>query len=231
MKRKLLITLIVFVLIALVGAWFSATPKEKLPLYLQQFKLELPKEATLPETDYNPQESTIFYHVPDFSENIFDDEEYLELVGPYAMFYKVGDIETSLMKSQVKDQGIWAEFFYNYFETVKNGDHVTYNKYFFDEYYNSRDKKSEFTMQKIYDIHIEESYAEIKLDEDEYAWVNNKGLEPTYFIVKYKIHENNGSFRIGVSSDTFQSQLYILATDRYNEVKIIDIVALSASGY
>ena len=123
--------------------------------------------------------------------------------------------------------GVWAEFFYNHIEDIKNGDNTAYNSHFFDGYYNNHLKMNEFTMQKIYDLRIEELDVNVKLDESEYSWVFDEGLEPVCFNVKYKIRHNNGTFRLGVSSDTYQPQLYILALDKNNDVKIIDIVAWS----
>ena len=225
MKKTIIIVLALVVAAVAVSVWILATPEQALPDFLKQYKneeLETPKKS---DSEYNPVDTTILYHKADFSENIYDDQTYLELLGPYVMYYKKDDVEVSLTEDDLERQGIWAEFFYEYIETVKNGDNATYNSFFFDEYYDSHTLKEEFTMQKIYDLRVEELDINVTLDEKEYSWVTKKGLEPICFNVKYKIRHNNGTFRLGVSSDTFQSQLYILAEDSKGNIKIIDIVS------
>ena len=227
MKKTLIIIIAFFLAVVFVSVWILATPKQALPEFLQQFKNESFEHINTNQSEYDPIETTILYHKADFSENIYDDSVYLELLGPYVMYYKKDDVEISLTENDLEKQGIWAEFFYDYVEVIKNGDNTTYNSYFFDEYYKTHQKMSEFTMQKIYDLRVEELDVNVNLDENEYDWVYKNGLEPVCFNVKYKIRHNNGTFRMGVSSDTYQSQLYILALDRKNNIKIIDIVAFT----
>lgn len=175
--------------------------------------------------DSYTQMPTIIYHVADFSENIYDDEEYLELVGPYAMFYKNANVEFSVTEEDIYSCGEFAEFIYEYIQCVKEGNHEKYNSLFFAEYFKNHDKMKEFTQQKIYDLRVEELNTVVNLDEKEYSWVKSQGLEPHAFVVKYKIRHNNGSFRLGMNSDVYQPQLFILAYDRLDNVKIIDIVS------
>ena len=228
MKKKILVVIILIIAVIAVSLWFMLTSKQDLPEFLLQFKNEeqYPKKNKS-DSEYDPMSSTIIYHVADFSENIYDDQTYLDLIGPYAMYYKEDDVEVSLTEQEVEKKGDWALFFYDYFETVKNGDHNTYNSYFFDEYYLNHQKLGEFTMQKIYDIRIEELDINVKLDEKEYAWVYDSRLETKCFNVRYKIRQNNGTFRLGVSSDTYQPQMFILALDKKDNIKIIDIVGMS----
>lgn len=226
MKKTVIIVIALILAIVAVSAWVLITPKQALPDFLQQFKTEA-TEHIKNNSEYNPIEDTILYDKADFSENIYDDSVYLDLLGPYVMHYKKDNVEVSVTEDELERQGIWAEFFFEYIETVKNGDDTTYNSYFFDEYFDTHPKMNEFTMQKIYDLRVEELDITVNLDEKEYSWVTNKGLEPVCFNVKYKIRNNNGTFRMGVSSDTYQSQLYILAIDKKDKIKIIDIVAYS----
>ena len=137
-------------------------------------------------------------------------------------------METSFTEEDVETAGDFVNFFYDFIETVKNGDNNTYNSYFFDEYYKTHTKMNEFTMQKIYDVHVEEVKVNVNLDPEEYSWVSEKSLEPICFNLKYKIRQNNGSFRLGVSSDAYRPQLFILAYDKNGDIKIIDIVAYAA---
>ncbi len=221
--KKIIIILALIVFVIGFFVWFFITPMQDLPDFLQQFKTETPEKIDPEDSTYKPVESTILYDVADFSENIYDDSEYLSLLEPYVMNYKSSDVEVALTVDKIPSAGRFAEFFWEYIDTIKLGDHKGYNAYFFDDYFTNHEKKSEFTMQKIYALSIEELQITPTLDEDEYAWVFEKNLTPLYFNVKYKIKNNNGTFRLGVSSDTYQSQLYILAEDG-DEIKIIDIV-------
>ena len=185
-------------------------------------------EIITPSADQSDNvEKTIIYHVADFSENIYDDTEYLDLVGPYAMFYKRENVEFSVTEEELSGCGEWAEFIYEYIECVKSGDHEGYNSLFFSDYFDSHEKKGEFTQQKIYDLRVEELSAPVNLDEEQYEWVYSQNLEVYGFDVKYKIRHNNGSFRLGINSDVYQPQLFILAHDRLGNIKIVDIVSYS----
>lgn len=229
MSKKFLVLITVVLCVVILGVWFSVIPSHNLPEFLNFDTQNNFNKMESDKSEYDPVDTTIMYHPADFSENIYDDEAYLELIGPYVMHYKKDDVERSLTYSELESCGVWAEFFYDFIEDIKNGDNTAYNSYFFDDYFKNHLKMNEFTMQKIYDLRIEELDVNIKLDETEYSWVTENALEPMYFNVKYKIRQNNGSFRLGVSSDTYQPQLYILALDKNNNVKIIDIVAWSNS--
>lgn len=212
MKKKLFV--IAFLLI--VAVVFSV-------IYLNSSDAPVVEDETQ-EEKYDPVEKTIIYAVADFSENIYDDKSFLELIEPYLMFYKIDNVEYSLLDSEVEKMGVWAEFFAQFLDVVRRADHNAYNDMFFDGYYNTHRKIGEFTMQKVYDLHVEELKIMPELDEKEYAWVTEESLTPKYFNVKYKIKDNNGSFRLGVESDEYKPQLFILSQNSNGEVKIIDIV-------
>ncbi len=214
--KKFLIVFSVVLIVLLIGffIWFSLTPADKLPQFLSQFKYEEPQK---------PVGDNLLYDEADFSENIYDDADFLELLDPYIMSYTVGNIQYSLTEDDVESMGEWAVFFNEYFNTVRHGEHTKYNSYFFDEYYTLHTKKEEFTMQKIYGVQIEELSGTPTLDEEEYAWIKEKNITPVYFNVMYKIKNNNGTFRLNVNSDTYRPQLYILAQTN-GEIKIIDII-------
>ncbi len=208
--------LIVFFLLLVAVLIFSV-------IYLNSSKTPALDDETS-ENTYSPVEKTIIYAVADFSENIYDDKDFLELIEPYCMFYKIDNVEYSLLDGEVEKMGVWAQFFLEFLDIVRRADHNAYNGMFFNDYYNTHRQIGEFTMQKVYDLRVEELNIMPKLDEEEYSWVTEQNLTPKYFDVKYKIKDNNGSFRLGVESDEYKPQLFILALNENDEVKIIDIV-------
>lgn len=225
-KKVKVVILVAIVLVAIVGfvLYLFLTPSVLLPKELQGFTKMFEKKYTQADNTYNPDDKTIIYYPVDFSENIYNDETFVDLMNLYALEYIDGDSSYKLQQSDLeKYGGSLAVFFYEYFTTIRNGDHETYNSYFDDRVFKFRDKASEFTMQQIYDISIEKLSIRPELDEEEYSWVKNAGIEPIYVDVRYKIRRNNGSFRLGVESDTVKPQLYIMY-ETGNTYKIINIV-------
>ena len=212
MKKKLIVFFLLLVLAVTLAVAFQSCSND-------------PVEDNGVENNTNASaEKTILYAVADFSENIYDDKDFLELIEPYRMFYKIDNVEYSLLDGEVEKMGVWAQFFSDFLDVVRRADHNAYNGMFFDGYYSSHRKIGEFTMQKVYDLHVEELKIMPELDAEEYSWVTEQNLTPKYFNVKYKIKDNNGSFRLGVESDEYKPQLFILAQNEKDEVKIIDIV-------
>lgn len=226
-RKRCVVILVLLALIVGFFIWFILTPKENLPGFLQSLK-----QDKKPASTYNPQPTTILYYTPDWTENIFDDEDYVYLIKDYVIEYKKGNVSVKFTDDiqKIEQYSSYAKFIYDYIETVKHGDNEAYNGYFFDEYFETHEKKQPFTMQKIYDLYVTEfdtfdqalaSYSWINIDED-YAWAADKsliGLE-----VRYKIRKNNGTFRIGIDHDVYQPELFILAYDKNGDLKIVDIV-------
>jgi hypothetical protein len=92
---------------------------------------------------------------------------------------------------------------YDYFELLRAGDHDGFNALFCDDYFDGEEKKpyGEFPRQKIYDVTVGNLYYEDKNFEQ------MEDVEPTYYLVEYKIMENDGYFRPDLHSDSFGTQL------------------------
>lgn len=225
-KKIKIIAAVVIVFVAILGfvLYLFLTPSVLLPKELQGIARIFEKKYTQADNTYNPDDKTIIYYPVDFSENIYNDETFVGLMDLYALEYIDGDSRFKLPASDLEQYGgSLAVFFYDYFTTIRNGDHETYNSYFDSRAFKYRDKASEFTMQQIYEISIEKLSIRPELDGEEYDWVKKAGIEPIYVDVRYKIRRNNGSFRLGVESDTVKPQLYIMY-ESSNTYKIINIV-------
>lgn len=213
MSNKVKVILFLLVVIIAISAVFHFTNFDQVKD--KEVKDDQPQQAIL--------QNTIIYFPADFSENIYNDEKFVELMNLYALKYIEGDAEYTLLESDLeKYGGKLALFFYQYFTDIRNGDVEAYNSYFDEHVFNYREKAQEFTMQQIYDISIEKLSIKPQLEE-EYKWVEEEGIEPIYVDVRYKIRRNNGTFRLGVESDSVKPQLYILY-EKDNTYKIINIV-------
>lgn len=225
-KAKFLIIIGVFLLL-IVGfvLYLFLTPPILLPKPLQQFVKIFEKQYTQADNTYQPIEKTIIYYPADYSENIFEDQEFVDLMNLYALEFIDGD---SRYKLQVEDLeqygGDLALFFYKYFNDIRHGDHEAYNAYFDSRAFNTMEKAGEFTQQQIYEISIEQLGIRPELDQEEYGWVESSGIDPIYVDVRYKIRKNNGSFRVGVNSDSIKPQLYIMykTGKTYKIISIVD---------
>lgn len=222
--KIIIITVIVFLIFIGFSVYLFVTPRELLPEALRNFVETFDKKYTQADNTYNPETSTIIYYPADFSENIYNDEEFVELMNLYALEYIDGDLSYKLSVDNLESiGGELALFFYQYFTDIRNGDSDKYNSYFDERAFNLRDKASDFTMQQIYEISISPLQIEPELDKEEYSWVYESDIAPIFVDVSYKIRKNNGTFRLGVNSDTSKPQLYILYKEG-KTYKIINIV-------
>ena len=153
---------------------------------------------------------------PDYEENIFENESYMEK--NRAIMYTDGGI-TSMISSSLNEYGFIGEFFLSYFDTVVNGDVAAYSLFLTESYKEDKNNKipDMFTMQMIYDIEIERT-SETKFDSGEY-----EGTTRYTFKVAYKIMRNNGTFRADMPSDTAVPVIIEVLSDK-NGMKINSIV-------
>lgn len=155
---------------------------------------------------------------PDWEENIFEDEEYMEK--ERFIRYTENNTTTPLVTdSDFASKGRIALFFKDYFDIVINGDSDAYNELLTPEFIKEYGLKETFTMQKLYEIEV------VDLNCVSYL---NKGKANQIIVyefdVYYKIMENNGTYRNNLASDDKRALRYILY--RYSEtdeIKIFDI--------
>lgn len=138
------------------------------------------------------------FYPADYTENIFDDAEYMELVA--ADFIKFCDTTTGLTvgitQENASEHGTEVQFLVDMIYDIVNGDHSAYNQRFSDIYYKKHSPMESFTMQKVYDVTI--SYISSENVSDNKSGNYTKSI----YVVEYKIYENNGTFRrdIGAGS-------------------------------
>lgn len=163
------------------------------------------KSNEVDDIDYN-------FYPADFEENIYEDEEYLELISEE--FIKYCDSETNVTvgidKETAQKQGKVVDFLVDMIYNIIEGDCESYNKKFSDEYYKENKPKERFTMQKLYDVTI--TYLSSENDGDYTKY---------YYCVEYKIYHNNGTFRRDIGAGS--KKQYFTLTDASGELLIDNI--------
>ena len=156
----------------------------------------------------------IFYE-PDYSLNIFEDEDYMAKIANGIFVYDDGFSATTVDKTNANDYGAPVKLIVDALYSVIEGERDEYNGYFSKKYFESNDPKDRFTMQKIYNGSIEYYSEDSVSDKD--------GTYTSYtFKVKYYIDENNGTYRKDIG-DGAKTQ-YITISDREGKLLIDSVV-------
>ena len=141
----------------------------------------------------------------------FDIMEYDEYLGFDRNIY-LDDRQTGVKESVAQEQaslhGKAFEVVYFVLRAINEGDSETYNAYMGKDAL----KKGEFTQQQIYDITI-----------SPHSSSEDGGIEEYIFKVTYKIHENNGTYRNTIESDTSRPQ-YFYVNNSSGEFLVVKIV-------
>ena len=143
------------------------------------------------------------YAQADYEEDIFTDEEYLSL--DREIRYQTGGLVVSLlMDEDGTEYGAGFCFFQNYFRAIIGGDLGSYLSCFSADYSRNENNvplpKKAFTAQKVYDILLE--YRGESTDGS-----LAEGESRSYYVIKYKIKDNNGTLRKDIQSDEIRPLL------------------------
>ncbi len=166
--------------------------------------LRLVTELLKPDYDDVSYEDFRFYEA-DYEKNIFEDELYMRR-NRDIRYNRYGS-ESILTEDNSGNIAESAEFFYDYFNCIINGDYEQYPSFFTESCLESDgfDLPESFTMQGLYDISVVLYSAEAKT-------VRGEEMTVEVFEVSYRIFENNGTFRSDILPDetrTLVFELYI----------------------
>ena len=150
--------------------------------------------------------------------DIMEYDEYLELDRTVYRNDKTSGIRVSVSPDEYDMYGEQFELVCLVLESVIAGDAQQYNAYMGDKSL----KKSSFTQQQIYDIEISPYSTKTYTDK------NNLEYLECVFEVRYKIHENNGTYRNTVDSDRTRP-VYFVINDSTGELLVMDIIEKSYS--
>lgn len=155
------------------------------------------------KVDTHGDVSGIVFAPADYDLNIFENEIYLSKERDiYYSEYGSGEL---IDDGNYEIHGDAAVFFKNYFDCVINGRYEEYPDFFTDSFFQKHTIPEKFTMQMIYDI-------KVNLHDRQYTETNGVTNMISYFVVDYKIMNNNGTFRGDVESDTVRSLFFVLST-------------------
>lgn len=145
--------------------------------------------------------SDAFYEA-DYSKNIFEYSAYQQL--DRSIMYMEYDSGEILTEENYESAGIASSFFYSYFDAIIRGDAERYRSMLTENYINDFEPPKQFTMQMLYDIEVNRT--QISWSEE----YNGNPVTVYCFAVKYKIFENNGTFRNDIASNRSTTQYYEL---------------------
>lgn len=139
-----------------------------------------------------PPQNIEFYPV-DKDYNIMTDEEYLEYDRRISYYDPDSGATYWVEEEELDSAEPFVTFFHSYFQTVIYGDVLNYAEHFSSDY--KGELPEDFTMQMVYDIELR-------------PHANADGKRS--YIVNYKIHKNNGTFRSDIGSDVGREYLFTL---------------------
>lgn len=150
--------------------------------------------------------------------DIMEYEEYLKLDRTVYHNDKKSGIKVSVSPDEYDMYGEAFELICLVIDSLIEGDANTYNSYMGS----AELKKNGFTQQQIYDIEISPYSTQT------YTTKNNREYIEYVFEVRYKIHENNGSYRNTVESDRTRP-IYFVINDSTGKLLVMDIIEKSYS--
>ena len=164
----------------------------------------------LPTVDLgnNKEPKPVYLYAPDWKTPLEDIPEYMakDRDLTYGMLDGTTLIFTQTLFTRAECQskgGAALALMYDYFDTLRKGDHEALNAMFHEEYFDGEEKKpyEAFPRQKIYDVTV----AKYNYENKDFEHLEN--MEPTYYLVEYRIMENDGYFRPNLESDSFGTQI------------------------
>ncbi len=145
--------------------------------------------------------------------NVLEDELYLTM--DREIYYTRYSETIALTEKSLESAHPAAQFFYSYFNCIKNGEHQLYSSFYTDDCYNhpNFNRPNSFTTQGLYDINIK--LHSITVDE-----AANQATET--YTVSYRIFENNGTYRKDVLPDELLVRVFEIKIDNGN-IKICNV--------
>ncbi|MBE6583572.1 MAG: hypothetical protein E7649_01135 [Ruminococcaceae bacterium] len=146
----------------------------------------------------------------------FDIMEYEEYLALDRNIYRVDNytgVKVSVDEQEYDLYGDEFELMCHVIKAINEGDVDAYNGYVGRE----QQKKGWFSQQQIYSIEISQ-YSSRQITDDSGASYNE-----VVFEVKYKIHENNGTYRNTVASDETRPQYFVI-NDSLGRLCVMDIL-------
>ena len=202
-KKKLMMIIIVGLISALAVCGFCAVVlSDGLGDFLsREEKIEFP-----------PLDPDSFAETKGENFDIMEYDEYLSLDRTVTLENKDNGSTLTLEDSTYKNYGKGVALVYEMLDALIAGDVVAYNSMVSEE----AGHYEWFSQQQIYKVSIwEKSKTEIE--------TKNGNYTEYVIVLKYMIHENNGSYRNNIASDSARPQ-YIVINDSTGKLMVMDII-------
>lgn len=167
--------------------------------------------------DEYPRGNAIFPYDPDYSEDIFQDEEYLGLDRLVCYTEVKTGVTLSIDDNNYSNYNDLVVFMYEYIRSIIYGDDVFYNSCYSDRYIAVEGKQYPFTMQKLYDI-------EFGIESRDQS--TSDGILSKVWL-DYKIFKNNVTLRTDIGSNVNRRQ-YLTIIREGELYKIISVSTRAA---
>ncbi len=204
LKKRMLIAIACMVVFAVIAV----------PLIQFLDNWEQEKKQNNAEQNRLPPTSITFY-TPDYDCDIMKEQEYLDLNRTIYYCDERSGVTEVLDESNYQKYGDAVPVLVDMIEAIIYGNADAYNDLFSENYYANNKPEYEFTMQRVYDIMLTRVNETTVNDEKLGAYTQYE------FEVEYKIHKNDGTFRIDIGHDESRTQYFILS-DSTSDAVLID---------
>ncbi len=143
-----------------------------------------------------------FFYPADYESDIFENEEFLKK--NRNIKYISSGLSVSYDIESFSKLGEAQAFLADYFSALWQGDEDRLNEMFTKEYFEDEEPYGDITMQKIYNISVEDLGS------------SDTGTDTTtyYFSITYMIMENDGTFRRDLDSDAERPLYFEIISDK-----------------
>lgn len=168
---------------------------------------DTPAQTAAPAKTYPPE----WFVTPDYDADLDDDADYQKI--DRHLHYKVGN-ETFMIDGDAETYGALCVFWDSYFKAAIGGDETKLASMHTDAYIKKFGEFGQIAPQKICDISVEQ-VSRAELTDGEYV-----GCFRSFFLVSYKIIDNNGTFRNDFIDDNVSVPLLYELIEDGDSVKI-----------
>ena len=201
---------------ALVGAFLVLL----LLVLLNSIDFESTPTEEAPEAPYVPDTYYAYYFVdPDYESNIFENAEYKKLDKSISYTYngQTVDLKNNLQNNDHESyDSPFAAFFVEYFTALAKGNaNGSFDSFYSEVFFRTHKSFANFAPQKVYDIDVRRMTdpqtitSEEKEEDTKYI-----GYSLTSFEVRYRIYQNDGTFRRDILDEDILVQYIDLLGDK-----------------
>lgn len=173
-----------------------------------------------PEPPYTPDTYYAYYFVdPDYESNIFENPDYKKLDHSIAYTYnnQTVDLKNNLKNNDHESYDVpFAAFFVEYFTALAKGNaNGNFDSFYSDVYFRTHKSFGNFAPQKVYDIDVARvGDPQTITSEEKEEDVIYIGCTLTSFEVRYRIFQNDGTFRRDILDEDIIVQYIDLLGDK-----------------